>query len=215
MAKGREKYVLELQRTHMEEVVNTVAAMRKVYEAFAKGQDAQVQKLYKEVFSHERKADEFKRKILEELSAGIFHPIDRDELVRLVMVVDEVAANAKAAAGKLCYLSSKKVNKDLREVMREFAEKDLEAVRTLQETLRVLAEHKKSVLSLAQEVEMREEEIDEFRQVKLFPRLFKWHKRMKDVGMSLFLEKILENLEEVADLCEDASDIIRCIAVSG
>ncbi|MEM2282308.1 MAG: DUF47 family protein [Candidatus Hadarchaeales archaeon] len=214
LGKGREKYLLELQQKHMEEVVGTVGAMCRAYEAFAKKRTEEVQKIYEEVFSCERKADELKRKILEELSSGVFHPIDRDELVRLVMTVDEVAANAKAATGKLRYLSPRKFCRELREILHAFAYKDLEAVQKLNETLKAIVKNPKLALELSHQVEEKEEEVDEFRQSKLFPKLLKWHRAIRDTGTSFLLEKALENLESVADLCEDASDILRCVAVS-
>jgi predicted phosphate transport protein (TIGR00153 family) len=214
LAKGRERSILELCEKHLAEIVETVEATKKAYEAFLEKDAKRLEEVYKEVFSKERKADELKRQILEELSAGIFHPIDRDEIVRLVMVVDEIAANAKAASGKLLYLPSGKVCRELREIMYSFASKDLEAVQKLMEAFKAVIKNSPSALSLCHQVEEKEEEVDEFRHTKLFPKLVQWHRAIKDTGMSFLLEKMLENLESVADLCEDASDILRCIAVS-
>jgi len=214
LAKGREKRIMELCEKHLEEIVETVKETERVYEAFLEKDMRGVEEAYKKVFSQEREADELKRQILEELSAGIFHPIDRDEIVRLVMVVDEIAANAKAAAGKLRYLPPRKVCRELREILRSFASKDLEATQKLREAFDAVMKGSPSALALSHQVEEKEEEVDEFRQTKLFPKLLKWHRAIKDTGMSFILEKMLENLENVADLCEDASDILRCMAVS-
>jgi len=214
LARGRERSILELCEKHLEEVMETVESTKKAYQAFLEKDSKLLEEIYKEIFSKERKADELKRRILEELSAGLFHPIDRDEIVRLVMVVDEIAANAKASAGKLRYLSPSKVCRELREIMYSFALKDLEAVQKLLEAFRAVMKNSPSALSLCHQVEEKEEEVDEFRHTKLFPKLVQWHRAIKDTGMSFLLEKMLENLENVADLCEDASDILRCIAVS-
>jgi predicted phosphate transport protein (TIGR00153 family) len=214
LAKGAEKRIMELCEKHIEEIVETVKETERAYEAFLEKDTRGVEEAYKKVFAQEREADELKRQILEELSAGIFHPIDRDEIVRLVMVVDEIAANTKAAAGKLRYLPPRKVCRELREIMRSFASKDLEAVQKLKEAFGAVMKGSPSALALSHQVEEKEEEVDEFRQTRLFPKLLKWHRAIKDTGMSFILEKMLENLESVADLCEDASDILRCMAVS-
>ncbi len=215
LARARERRLLELCQQHMEEVVRTVQFMKESYEVFAEKKQKEVAELYRKVFASERKADELKRKILEELSARIFHPIDRDELVRLVMTSDEIAANAKAATGKLRYIRPQRICRELREILREFAAKDLEAATKLLQAIRTLPSNPKQALELSYEVEDKEEEIDEYRHEKLFPKLMQWHRAIKDTGLSFLLEKIFENLEMVADLCEDASDILRCIAVSG
>jgi hypothetical protein len=37
---------------------------------------------------------------------------------------------------------------------------------------------------------------------------------IKEIGPSITLKEMTDNMENVADFCDDVSDIIRCIAVS-
>ena len=214
IGRGREKHILELCDTHAREVLETVVGMNRAISAFCELDSEGLKAGYQDAFKSERDADRTKREILEELSKGMFHPINRDELIRFVMTADEVAANAKAAARKLVFINPRKISKELREILKTLSKELIEISGRLYKTFTALVKESKSTVALSHEVEELEEKIDDLRAEKLFPKLLGWHKAIKDTGLSLLLEKVLDNMENVADLCEDASDIIRCIAVS-
>jgi Phosphate transport regulator (distant homolog of PhoU) len=62
LAKGRERSILELCEKHLAEIVETVEATKKAYEAFLEKDAKRLEEVYKEVFSKERKADELRGK---------------------------------------------------------------------------------------------------------------------------------------------------------
>jgi len=214
MGEAREKKILDICDEHIKRVVKTVAGMNKAVQAFCDINMKKMEEGFKEAFRSERDADVIKRSILEELSKGIFHPINRDEIIRLTMTADEIAANAKAAARKLKYIDVKKLPTDLKATMRTYGTAVLEISIRTHETFVALEKDPKSAIALAQEVEKLEEKIDDLRSEQLTPGLFKWYKKVKDIGQSLLLKEITENMETIADLCEDVSDIIRSIAIS-
>jgi len=55
------------------------------------------------VFESERKADDIKRRIIRELSEEFVHPIDREELIRLILATDDIATFAKEASRMASY----------------------------------------------------------------------------------------------------------------
>ncbi|HID60361.1 MAG TPA: DUF47 family protein [Hadesarchaea archaeon] len=214
LGEAREKKILEICDEHMKKVVDTVVGMNKVIQGFCDPDRKKVDQGFEEVFKSERAADEFKRKILEELSAGIFHPIHRDEIIRLTMTADEIAANAKAAARKLNYLDPKKLHTKLRETLRIFSEDLVHIGNKTYEAFVALTKDSKTAVVLSHEVEKLEEKIDDLRAEQLTPELLAWYRKINDIGVSLVLKEMTDNMENVADFCEDVSDIIRCIAIS-
>lgn len=215
IGKGRETEVLERCDDHMRKVVETVVEMDRAFQAGCSlRKRKEVEKAFREAFKREREADEAKKEILEDLAKKIFQPINRDEIVRLVMTADDVASNAKAAARKLTFLDLAELPKELRKLLSHFSSKVLEISKTMYKDFLALTRNPSSAIKIAHEVERIEEEIDDFRGEKLVPRLLEWQKTNKNVGSSLLLKEIADNLEEVADRCEDVSDLIRYIALS-
>ncbi len=214
MGESRERKILEICDEHIKKIVKTVAGMNKAVQAFCDLNAKKRDEGFQEAFKSERDADVIKRNILEELSKGIFHPINREEIIRLTMTADEIAANAKAAARKLKYIDAKKLSSDLKKTMRIYSTAVLEATIRTHETFISLKKDPKAAIILSHEVEKMEEKIDDLRAEKLIPGLLKWYKKVKDIGQSLLMKEIAENMENIADLCEDVSDIIRSIAIS-
>lgn len=214
MGEARERKILEIVDEHIKRIVKTVAGMNKAVQAFCRIDMKKVEEGFNEAFKSERDADELKRMVLEELSKGIFHPINRGEIIRLTMTADEIAANAKAAARKLRYIKPKKLQKDLRETMYNFSNSVLDTTIKMHETFISLTKDPRSAIALSYEVEKLEEKIDDFRTEELVPKLMVWYRRIRDIGVALLMYELTDNMENIADLCEDVSDIIRSIAVS-
>ena len=214
MGEAREKKILDISDEHIKRIVRTVAGMNKAIQAFCSQDTKKMDVGFHEAFQSERDADEIKRRILEELSKGIFHPINRDEIIRLTMTADEIAANAKAAARKLKYLDPKKLPTALKETICTFSTAALEISMRTHEAFVALEKDPKYAITLSHEVEKMEEKIDDLRAEELTPRLLVWYKKIKDIGSILTLKEITDNMENIADFCEDVSDIIRSIAVS-
>ena len=214
MGEARERKILDIADEHIKRIVKTVNGMNKAVQAFCNLDAKKRDEGFNEAFKSEREADVIKRNILEELSKGIFHPINRDEIIRLTMTADEIAANAKAAARKLKYVDARKLPMDLRSTMRTYSTAVLEISIKTHEAFITLEKDSKSAIALAYEVEKLEEKIDDLRAEELTPELLKWYKKIKDIGQSLMMKEITENMESIADLCEDVSDIIRSIAIS-
>jgi len=72
----------------------------------------------------------------------------------------------------------------------------------------------KDVLKLAENVERKEEAIDEFR-VVLIARVLEWGEESKRISALLMMKEAVENLESASDCTEDAANIIRGIVAVG
>lgn len=212
LARKREKELLNLCKAHVDKVVETVIQLRQVVHSFCDDDSEGMHKGFKSVFEKEREADEVKRKILDELSRGFFHPIDREEVVRFVLTADDVAANAKSAARKISSSSLEVVTDEIKEGLKGLSERLVSIVEKMRDAFDELTKDPKDAIKTADEVERIEEEIDDYR-VELIKKILKFGDKAKSLSAWLMLKEAVENMENVADRSEDVADVIRSIAI--
>ena len=128
LSKREEKKVLNQCKNHLNKTVDTVNAMAKVVHSFCDEDFNALEDFYMQTFNSEREADEIKRQILQDVSKGPLHPIDREEIIRLVLTADDIAENAKSAARKLRITSKEDLPEELTLNLKEMANRCLEIV---------------------------------------------------------------------------------------
>lgn len=212
LSRKKEKEILGKCKLHADAVVATVAEMKKVVYSFCEGDLESIKRGFEMVFNQERDADNLKREILEELSRGLFHPITREEVVRVVLTSDDVAANAKSAARKISASSSKDLPDEIKDGLRGLADMDVGIAEKMREALIKLLEDPKVAIEVTNEVERMEEEIDDYR-VALIEKILEYGDKVKSIGAWLMLKEAVENMENVADRSEDVADVVRSIAI--
>ena len=213
-ARQREKDILRLSEKHLRKILSLVISLKDFIQAFSSNSTDDMEKVFKEIFRLEREADDEKENIIVELSKGPFHPMDREDIMRLILTMDDIASNIKAASTKLLYVDPANVPDNVKKDMVELANKVFDVVMSFGDALQGLIECSKDVLKLAENVERKEEAIDEFR-VVLIARVLEWGEKSQRISALLMLKESIENLEEAADRTEDAADIIRGIVAVG
>jgi predicted phosphate transport protein (TIGR00153 family) len=214
MGKQREKDILRLTEKHLRKIISLAIAMKDFIRAFSEGSTESMEKAFKEIFKVEREADDEKENIIIELSKGPFHPMDREDIIRLVLTMDDVAANIKAASTKLLYVDPVNVPDNVRKEIAELVNMVYDIVMSFGDALQGLIVGSKDVLKLAENVERKEEAIDEFR-VVLIAKVLEWGEKSKRISALLMLKEAVENLESASDCTEDAANIIRGIVAVG
>lgn len=214
LSRHEEKAALNLCKAHLDKIVETVKEMREVVYSFCDENLNALEEHYTKTFNNEREADDIKHKILQEVSTGPLHPIDRGEVIRLVLAADDIAENAKAGARKLRISSTEILTDDIKTNLREMADRCLEIAERTRMAFEKLSEGPKTAIQVADEVEMLEESIDEYR-LGLVKRILKRGDEVKSIGSWLMVLETIENMEEASDRCEDVADIIRSIAILG
>ena len=214
LGREKERKILELCRSHIQKVVEVVEGMHKTFHSFKNLNQDEVEKNFKEVFEKEREADEIKRGILEELSKGLFHPINREEIIRLILTVDDVAAYAKAVSRKLALIPPNKLNASLREILKVFADNLLKITYEMSSAFQALTENPSEAVKASNKVESLEEKIDDFRVESIMPEFLSWCEQLKSISLCMILKEIIDGMENLADRCEDVADVIRDIAIS-
>ena len=214
LSRREEKEALKLCSAHLDKIVETVKEMKEVVYSFCDENFNALEDHYTKTFNDEREADEIKHRILQDVSTGPLHAIDREEVIRLVLTADDIAENAKSGARKLRIASTEILTDEIKTNLREMADRCLEITERTRTAFEKLGEGPKAAIQVADEVEMFEESIDEYR-LGLVKRILKRGDEVKSIGSWLMVLQTVENMEEVSDRCEDVADIIRSIAILG
>jgi len=216
----RESDIIKRSEKHLSKIVGVAAKMKDFIQAFSLNDLKGMEDAYKEIFRLEREADDEKENIIIELSRGPFHPIDREDIMRLVLTMDDIATNIKSSAMKLQYVAPVDVPDEVKDDIVKLTNMVYEIVIRLEEALKGLIEGEKDVLKLADKIERKEEEIDEFH-VGLIAKVLNWGGRVlswsgkaENIGNLLMFKEAVENLEDASDRTEDVADIIRGIVAT-
>jgi predicted phosphate transport protein (TIGR00153 family) len=217
LSRREEKKVLELCKSHLNKIVETVEEMKWVVHSFCNEDFNAMEEHYKKAFDNERAADDIKHRILRDVSTGPLHPIHREEVIRLVLTADDIAENAKSGARKLRLASTKCLTDQISVGLREMADMCVEIAHSVRIAFEKLNVGKDAAIEAANQVEALEESIDEFR-LGLLKAILSCKQpvvSIKSLAPWLMLLKAIENMEDVSDRSEDVADVIRSIAILG
>ena len=206
--------MLKLSKVHFNKVLELTESFRRYIASYADGKMEEASNRYEVIFKLERQADDEKEKIISEVSRGPFHPIDREDIIRLILTMDDIAANLKSASRKLLYTDPSEAPEEIRRDMVKLADLLVEIVLKLGETLDALIKGSKETLKLADSVERKEEEIDEFRH-DLIAKILRWGDSSGRLSNVLIMKEAIENIEAASDKAEDVADLIRSITATG
>ncbi|MEM0380033.1 MAG: DUF47 family protein [Desulfurococcaceae archaeon] len=169
---------------------------------------------YRNIFRLEKNADDIKRRLIDELSKGVFHPLDREDLLRLVLTCDDIAAYIKSCGKKLEIIIEAKqsIPDEFIEYYIDVSSNITNAVDYIIESIKHLPSSINKAIEYTHKIEEIEEKIDEYRYEFLKKIVFKFSDKI-DIHY-LLLKEAIDDLEMASDKCEDVGDIIRTIAVS-
>lgn len=207
----RRKEILDMYARHVDNVIEVAFHAKCLIEALAKGDINLVQEEWRKVFEAERRADELKRAILAELTKEVFHPIDREELVRLIMTTDDIADYAKAWSRRALLYSPSKLPNEIGTKLVTMSTKVLDAVNLIKLAIDVLSKDPRKVLDIADKIEALEEEIDDIRH-ELFKSILEFCNNIQP-SLCILSKELMDSIENAADRCEAVGDLFRRIAL--
>jgi predicted phosphate transport protein (TIGR00153 family) len=211
-APKRGEKIFEMLENHLELTKNSVSDLYRMVEASSKGEIHQSKEFYKSLSEMETKADELRRELVEELTRSELFPEERDDLMELVRAVDWVADWSKEAGRILSIIPFEKAPDEMKEVALNMCREDINCVTVLAESVRALPEDPLKAISLANNVEMLEENIDELYGIAR-RHLAVLENTAFNIGSLILLNEFLDALETVADWCENTADIVRAVAL--
>jgi len=206
----RRDKALNLIERHMEEVMRTVKLLNDFTVSWSEDGDLSV--LYSNVKSAEKAADSIRRETAKLLAGGTqLGSVERTLLLRLMGRVDRIADWALEAARILTIIPTGSVPASLRTIYAKMAERLIPITRETLESIRLLHRDPLKALERADAVENLEEEIDSLYSEKR-AQLLKEATQLAP-PLVVLLYEALDALENAADACEDACDILREVVV--
>ncbi len=197
---------------HLKLTQDAVSDLYRMVEASASGLEKDSKDLFESVSRLEMRADALRREMVEELTKSEMFPEEREDLMELVRAVDWVADWSKEAGRILIIIPFDKAPEEMKAAAQNMCRANVDCVTVLGRCIKALPEKPMEAISLANEVEVLEEDLDELYSVARahlanleFPGF--------TTGALILLNMFLDALETVADWCENTADIVRAVAV--
>ncbi|MEM4369853.1 MAG: DUF47 family protein [Desulfurococcaceae archaeon] len=206
--------ILDKMRNHTLIASESIDILGRIVKEYHVKTYDELQKLFEELMHVEKKGDEIKRELMSCLRAGHLHPEDREDLLRIALVLDEIPGLAKAVAKKI--LVFKHINISIPVQVQKYVAEIVDNSKKCIESLVRVAEHfphePQKVMEYATEAEHYEEVVDELR-LKALEDLFKLC--MENFGVQcIALHIVIDDAETITDRCEDVADIYRLNLIS-
>ena len=211
-AKRRKVKVLEIADRQMTLAIDTVIELEKSINAASKGDKEKARASFERLSLIEHEIDQLRRTVFEELTRGSLHSKDREDIMHLVKRLDEMADHVKDASRAVVLLLDAKV---VKEMWKQFAKtaKDLVAcATTLRNAIEKLGTDPLGAMKLAKQIDEIEGRVDE-KYLKSKALLLKYANKM-DAATILLLKDLIEEMEHVADACDDTADYVRILTVA-
>ncbi len=211
-AKRRKSKVLEMADRQMTLAIDTVIELEKSINSALKGDKEKAKASFDKLSKVEHEIDELRRTVFEELTRGSLRSKDREDIMHLVKRLDEMADHVKDASRAVIILLEAEVPK---EMWKQFVltAKDLVAcATTLRKAIENLGTEPEKAMELAKQIDKIEYQVDE-KYVKSKAMLLKYSKKI-DAATIMLLKDLIEEMEHVADSCDDTADYVRILTVS-
>jgi len=211
-ARRRKSRVLELADKQMTRAIDTVNDLQKTIQAALKGDKKSAKESIAHLSVSEHEIDELRRTIFEELTKGTMPSKDREDIMHLVKRLDEMADHVKDGARNAELLLDSSIPKVFWEKLFSMSNHLVNGATTLRKAVEALGTDPPLAIKLAMQIDAIEGKVDEeYLETK---GLFIVHVKEIDAASLLFLRDMIEELEHVADSCDDTADYVRILAVA-
>lgn len=212
MGRQAEKELLSISEKHLEKIFQIVEKMREFIILYNDDNIEMAREKGKEITSLEREADQIKENVIDVLMNSTLHPMDQDEIIRLILTADDVAAQFKASSRKLLNTHPNEIPEYIKSDLKAMIDAIIDESVALKKTIDSLAEDKNAVIANAEKTERIEEAIDDMR-VDILAKILKWGDQSEHVSDWIMLKEAVENMEMGSDKMEDVADVLRAIAI--
>jgi predicted phosphate transport protein (TIGR00153 family) len=204
--------VLELADKQMILAIDTVVELEKSINAASKGNKQKTISSFKKLSKIEHEIDGLRRIVFEELTRGSLQSKDREDIMHLVKRLDEMADHVKDASRAVVLLIEVEVPKEMWDQFGKTANDLVECATTLRESIEQLGINSQKAMELAKQIDEIEGKVDE-KYLESKAMLLK-HSKEIDAATILILKDLIEEMEHVADSCDDTADYVRILTVS-
>jgi predicted phosphate transport protein (TIGR00153 family) len=211
-SKRRKSKVLEMADRQMTLAIDTVIELQKSINAALNGNKEKALESFNKLSSAEHEIDELRRIVAEELTRGSLLSKDREDIMHLVKRLDQMADHVKDASRAVILLLETEVPKEMWEQFAETAKDLVVGAKTLLKAIENLGTNPEKAMELAKQIDKIESQVDE-KYLKSKALLLQICKET-DAATLLLLKDLIEEMEHVADACDDTADYVRILTVS-
>ena len=211
-AKRRKSKLLEMADRQMTLAIDTVIELEKSIKAALKGEKEKAKTSFEKLSTIEHEIDELRRIVFEELTRGNLRSKDREDIMHLVKRLDQMADHVKDASRAVILLLEAKVPKEMWKQFVETAKELVVCATTLRKAIEQLGINPEKAMKLAKQIDEIEGKVDEKYLISK-AMLLKYSKET-DAATILLLKDLIEEMEHVADACDDTADYVRILTVA-
>ena len=192
--------------------IDTVIELEKSINAALKGEKEKAKTSFDKLSTIEHEIDELRRIVFEELTRGSLRSKDREDIMHLVKRLDQMADHVKDASRAVILLLDAKVPKEMWKQFVETAKDLVVCATTLRKAIEQLGINPEKAMKLAKQIDEIEGKVDEKYLISK-AMLLKYSKET-DAATILLLKDLIEEMEHVADACDDTADYVRILTVA-
>jgi len=161
----------------------------------------------------EHEADILRREISSILVKEEFQPNEREDLMRFIKRMDNIANNANTSVSRMALVKTEKITDELKNLILNMMTLALECSDLLKECTTQFGEvvDISETLKLTDKIEAIEHQVDLLNS-KVKSYLIK-SDITKDPFEALLIYEFIERIENIADSCEEAADIFKLFAL--
>ena len=192
--------------------IDTVIELENSINAALRCDKENAKESFEKLSTIEHEIDELRRTVFEELTRGSLRSKDREDIMHLVKRLDQMADHVKDASRAVVLLLEAKVPTVLWKQFAETAKDLVVCATTLRKAIEQLGIDSVKAMALAKQIDAIEGKVDE-KYLTSKAMLLKFSKEM-DAATILLLKDLIEEMEHVADACDDTADYVRILTVS-
>ncbi len=202
---------LDVLSEHVRTVQDAVVALVNSFDSYVDGNTDSLKINYAKISEFEEAADVYKMSLIDQLTKAAPGLLYREDFLRLVVKVDEVAELAQSISRLLVTLSEQRwiPTPPISDGLKVLAGEVFTTYDKLRDSIQALAMNPHNTLKLVGAVHACEAKVDQLYQELDFKALVE----VKQVEMLLVIRDLLGMLEHMTDIIEDASDDARVLAL--
>jgi predicted phosphate transport protein (TIGR00153 family) len=208
--KRKETKALATIQRHLALITGIVEDLEKAITAAIKSEEKEMRICIERVASSEKEADALRRKVMDEVSKGELSPVDRADLMDLVKRVDMVADWSRESTRVLGAIPMEHVPSSIKAEFVEMVKSVKECVASLQKCVNKMMTKPEEALKAADDVEREEEKVDDIHEKV---RTLIGKEDLPKAGVAVLVSQFFEDIEMIADACEDTCDQVRVIMI--
>jgi predicted phosphate transport protein (TIGR00153 family) len=204
-----EQKAIDIAQDHCRKIVSAVKELSLLYDDWVEGNYKGAEERLNRVSRIEGDANKLKRELLEQLSKTTTM-VNREDLMRLALVIDEIADVAEGTGFRILTIQDWRPDANFRKEMQALVEKLINATEKLRLSIFMLSQNPSKSLEFADEVDSIEKDADQI-QRRVGHSLYASELEPKTLIM---LKELIAHFEEMADTAERAADAIRIVAMA-